>query len=199
MKNKVFLFVGFILLVVGIIVYYAIGADSAGIIVQGKQVNDSGLKNILKYSIGGGIAGLGGIFLLAGLIGQIRYSKLNKQKLHILRTGVETEGTVTFVDKNYSLLVNNNPVYSIVEYTYPDNSGNEYTRRVETISSEIVIRNRIQVGNIIPIKYAVEDPSLSVILLQSPAKMPSPIVNCKYCGSKFSVNKYESCPKCGAG
>ena len=82
-----------------------------------------------------------------------------------MQTGIAAEGTVTFADKNYSLLMNKKPVYSIVEYTYVDQSGKQHTRRVETIPSDYVIRNKIEVGGKVAVKYAVEDPGQSTILL----------------------------------
>ena len=198
MKNKILLFTGFILLAVGILVYYMIGMESTQIMVQNRPVSDNGLKDILALSIGGGLAGLGGIFLIIGMIGLARSSKLNKEKLYIMQTGVKTKGKITFVDKNYSLLVNNTPVFSIVEYIYSDKKGNQYTRRIDTISSNIVIRLQIQVGAIVSIKYLANDPSKSVILLQEAAKQQTDIINCEYCGAKYSLDKYDSCPKCGS-
>ncbi|MCP4438565.1 MAG: hypothetical protein GY810_06435 [Aureispira sp.] len=198
MINKILLFVGFLLIAVGIFVYYMIDLESAQIMVQNRPVTDGGLKNILAISIGGGIAGLGGVFLIFGMIGMARNSKLQKEKLHIMQTGIKTEGKVTFVDKNYSLLINNRPVFSIVEYTYKDKSGNDYSRRIDSINSNIVIRCQIQVGAIVAIKYKADDPSKSVILLQQAAKQPTDKVSCEYCNAKYSLAKYDSCPKCGS-
>lgn len=198
MKQNILLFVGLILLGVGAIVYFSISADTV-VEVNGKPVQDSSLNNILKWSIGGGLGLLGLLFLIGGIRGKIRNAKLNKQKLHILKTGIETEGKVTFVDKNYSFLINNNPVFSIVEYTYKDKSGTTHSRRINNINSEIVIRNQINVGSIVAIKYDRVDSSQSIILLHEAAKQPNQIVKCKYCGSRFNIIKHESCPKCGAG
>ncbi|PLW92047.1 MAG: hypothetical protein C0592_12750, partial [Marinilabiliales bacterium] len=171
----------------GVIFYFSLGSDSAEITVNGRQVTDSSVRNTIRWSVSGGIAGLGGIFLISGIIGFFRHKQAYKERLYIMRTGVETEGTVTFVDKNYSFLVNNRPIFSIVEYIYEDKYGNSHSRRVNSISSDIVVRNQIQVGSIIAIKYAIEDPSKSIILLQEKAKKPSPIVKCNYCGTKFSI------------
>jgi hypothetical protein len=74
-------------------------------------------------------------------------------------------GTVTFVDRNWKILLNKNPIYSIVEYYYKDNLGNQYTRKISNMSSELVIRKQIQVGAKIPVKYLSENPAESVIVI----------------------------------
>ncbi len=198
MRNNVLLFVALILIGVGAIVYFAISSESTVITVQGKQVQGGNLQSILKYSIGGFLSGLGAIFLVRGLRGRARAAEAHKQKLHILKTGIETEGKVTFVDKNYSFLVNQKPVFSIVEYTYQDRAGQTHSRRINNISSDLVIRKQIQVGHSVAVKYSGTHPWQSILLLQDNAKPPTTVVTCKYCGSKFSISKHESCPKCGA-
>lgn len=165
MVSKVLLFIGIVLMGVGAIVYYALGHGDMNIVVNGVRDNSAETRNILQYSIGGGLAFLGLLFVVFGLIGRGRAAKTQKQIMHIMQTGIPAEGTVTFADKNYSILINKKPVYSIVEYTYQDGSGKQYTRRVETIPSDYVIRNKIQVGAKVPVKYASEDASQSTILL----------------------------------
>jgi len=157
MKSLVLLFVGFVLLTIGLIIFATM---------------DSPELNTLKYSLGLGLIGLGGLFLLMGIVIIIRSAKQMKKKIHIFNSGVETEGEVIYADKNYARLVNNTPIFSIVEYTYQDSSGNKYTRRVNSMSSEFVIRNQIGIGTAIAIKYEPEEPSKSVILLGSSEKIP---------------------------
>lgn len=165
MINKVFLFVALILIGVGAFVFYKLGQGNATIVVNGVRDTSEDTKRILQYSIGGGLAGLGLLFLVMGFVGRRRSSKQQNQILHIMQTGIPVEGTVTFVDKNYKLLVNKNPVYSIVEYSYHDAAGILHTRRVETIHSDFIIRRNLQVGSKVPVKYAVEDSSQSTIIL----------------------------------
>lgn len=165
MASKVFLFVGLILMGVGAFVYYKLGQGNASIVVNGVRDNSEETRQLLQYSIGGGLAALGLLFMISGVRGNMRATKQQKQIMHIMQTGIATEGTVTFVDKNYALLVNKKPIYSIIEYSYFDGSGTQHTRRVDTIPSDYVIRHSIQVGNKVAIKYAAEDSSQSTILL----------------------------------
>lgn len=165
MKNAVFLFVGIILIGTGLVVYYVLGLDSTKIVVNGQRSTSADTRAILQYSVGGGIAALGLIFFAAGIRGRARSKKQQEQIQHIMKTGIEAEGTVTFVDKNYSMLVNKKPVYSIIEYTYTDRTGQQHMRRVETVPSDYVIRRNIQVGGKVAVKYATENYSQSTILL----------------------------------
>jgi hypothetical protein len=162
MKN-VLVFIGIILVGVGIIVYFSL--ETANITVNGVRSNSEGLRKVLQFSISGFLAGLGAFFIIGGLRAGARAARQKEQDLHIMQTGVETEGTVTFVDKNYYILVNKNPIYSIVEYTYKSSSGNQHTNRLDMLSSEQVIRKQIQVGTKIRIKYAAEDSSKSIIIM----------------------------------
>lgn len=165
MKHKLFLFVGIILLAVGILVYYMIGQGNMNITVNGVRDNSSSTRTILQLSIGGFLGGLGLLFIVGGMRAKSRHAKQQKQIAHIMQTGIATEAKVLFVDKNYAILMNKKPIYSIVEYTYQDNTGRQHTRRVETLPSDMVIRKQIQVGGMIPIKYAIEDSSQSVMVL----------------------------------
>ena len=86
----------------------------------------------------------------------------------ISATGVLAEATVTFVDRNYRILVNEQPVYSIVEYKFLDTSGTERVFRAETVDAETVIRNQIQVGSTLNVKYLADDPSENILMLENP-------------------------------
>ncbi|MGV3632596.1 MAG: hypothetical protein ACO1O6_15420 [Bacteroidota bacterium] len=165
MKNIVLIFTGLVLAGAGALVYYVLGQGNATIVVNGVRDNSIETRTTLQYSLGGGLAALGLLFAVIGLVGRGRSAKQQNQIQHIMQTGVAVEGLVTFADKNYSMLVNKKPVYSIVEYTYRDLSGKEHRRRVETIPSDYVIRNNIVVGAKVAIKYAGEDPGQSTILL----------------------------------
>jgi len=158
MGSIILLIMGVIFIGTGVFVYFVIGTALADM-----PTGFGELQTLLQYGIGGLFAGIGAIMTLGGLIGAIRGAKRSKLDNHIAQSGVETEATVTFADKNYSMLVNNRPVYSIVEYTYQDEMGNEYANRVENISTDYVIRNKVEVGSKIRIKYLPAEPGQSVM------------------------------------
>ena len=162
MANKVFLFVGFVLLATTVLLWYTL--DSATIEINGQITTDTSTIAMVKNYLCGGLGLLGGFFFLIGLRGMMRESQQAKRNLYILQNGIETQGTVIFVDKNYSMLVNNKPIYSIVEYNYKDRVGKQYTRRINNINSDLVIRMNIQVGGTINVKYLGESPGESIML-----------------------------------
>jgi hypothetical protein len=168
MKSIILLIVGIILIGTGVSAFFIIGVVFESVSIEALEslpFDLGGLKNLLRYVVVGVVGGLGVIFILIGLIGLTRRSKKRKQSSQILQTGADAEATVTFVDKNYSYLVNRRPIYSIVEYTYKDTSGKKYTNRIENVNSEKVVRNKIQVGTKIAIKYSTENPNESVIVM----------------------------------
>lgn len=165
MAYKIFVFVGIILLGTGILLYFVLGQSGTAIVVNGVRDNSSSTRAIVQYSVSGFMGGLGLLFIVGAMRSHSRVKKQQAQNMHILQTGIQTEAKVLFVDKNYSFLVNKKPIYSIVEYTYQDQTGQQHTRRVETIPSDMVIRTQIQVGSMIPIKYATENYGQSVMLL----------------------------------
>ncbi len=160
MRSIIWLIVGLIFIGTGIFVYFTIGSAFADMpVIFGE------MQALLQYGIGGLLAGIGAIMTLSGLLGVIRGTKRSKLDSHIAQTGTETDATATFVDKNYSMLVNNSPIYSIVEYSYQDELGNKYTNKVENVSTDYVIRNKIEVGSKIRIKYLPAEPVQSVITI----------------------------------
>jgi len=156
MKSRIFLFVGIILIGVGLIVFFSLNGAKMNVHGPGYQpvsAETEQLANmIVRYGVPGLLGGLGLIFLIAGFAGMGKDSNQNKMMKAALQYGTETEGTITFVDKNYTLLVNKN--------------GTEHVRKIDNFSSEFVIRYNIQVGNKIKVKYLPNDPSQSVMLLQ---------------------------------
>jgi len=161
------LLIGAILIGTAVIVYIAIGnAGPEGIDGLPSGMDPEKVVRIVQYGVSGLVGGLGALFFLGGLKGLATNAKQRKLAARLMRTGLDAEGTVTFVDKNWAIKVNQRPIYSIVEYTYQDSSGTEHTRRVDKLNSELVIRKQIQVGSKIPVKYAPEDPSKSVMVLQ---------------------------------
>jgi hypothetical protein len=121
--------------------------------------------------LGVGFFAVGAILLVGGLIGA---GKTRKKALAIFEKGVAAKGTVTFVDKNYGILVNNTPIYSIVEFTFQDARGITITSRKPNVSSDLVIRNRIEVGGHVAIKYLPDDPEQNILLLADPSAMQPP-------------------------
>jgi hypothetical protein len=101
--------------------------------------------------------------------GRSKAKKLKALAEKIFALGVPAEGTITFVDKNYSLLVNNKPIYSIVEFKFRDGSGTERVSRKNNVESDLVIRLKLEVGSKVNIKYLNENPEQNIMLLQDPS------------------------------
>lgn len=154
MGSVILLFTGVILAGVGVIVYFASYKT-------GGSMNPALAKNLIAGILGG----LGALFTILGLVGFIGESKKTKRKKYILQNGVDAEGDVTFIDRNYAFLVNKTPIYSIIEYTYKDPSGANHARKITNFSTQIAIRKQIQVGSKIAIRYLAENPDESVIVL----------------------------------
>jgi len=148
MVGRILLFAAAILLGTGVVV--ALAGGGGGILL-----------------LPAGILVLVGLLLGAiGLSSTMRGAAASKENAHIMQTGTEADGTVTFVDRNYSLLVNKRPIYSIVEYTYKDPSGRDHVRRIDNVPSDLVIRSKIEVGGAVKVKYLREDPAKSVLLFK---------------------------------
>ncbi len=117
--------------------------------------------------------GLGLIFMVIGAIlffgGRVKAKKNKALAEKIFAMGVPTEATITFFDKNYSMLVNNKPIYSIVEFTFRDGSGTERVGRKNNVSSDLAIRLKLEVGAKVPIKYLNEDPDRNILILKDPS------------------------------
>lgn len=152
--NKIIVFTGLVLIAVGFIVFFS----------DIRVTGNIGLgSTTVKFIVLGTLGGIGSLLSLIGFIGMIR-SSLNKQKQkQVMADGIDTEGTVNFVDKNFTYLVNHTPVYSIVEYSYTDHSGNTHTRRVTNVNSDLVVRKQVAVGS--KIKYSAQNPAESMMFL----------------------------------
>jgi len=118
-------------------------------------------QNIFTYSF----VGVGALLSFFGVISLFRGGRSSQMKKKVLQDGVETQGKVTFVDRNYRVQINNRPIYSIIEYSYADSMGNQYVNRIEDANTEFVIRAGWQVGTPIPIKYLSEDPQKSAVIM----------------------------------
>lgn len=109
-----------------------------------------------------------GLFLFFGLVflvpGVRAFTDLPRRArlLRDLRErGIEAKATVTFVDRNFRTKVNGDYIYTIVEYEYKDGAGNLQSHRLPRIPSEIVIRQKIEVGSEITIVYHPDHPEES--------------------------------------
>lgn len=166
MTGIILLLVGVIMMGVGVVVYRAIGgAGVEGISGLPEGIEPEKAVQILQYGISGLVGGLGVIFTLGGIRSLARSAKRKNLAARLMSTGADAVGTVTFVDKNWSVQVNNRPIYSIVEYTFQDSSGNEYSRRIKNLNSDYVVRNQVRVGSKIAVKYDPRDPSQNVMVL----------------------------------
>ena len=110
--------------------------------------------------------GVGVLLLVNGLRKTLARSKLAKE---IFARGALTKGTVTFADKNYSVLVNGKPIFSSVEFTYQDSAGKTHTGRKDNVNSDLVIRAKIAVGSPVAIKYLPENPDKNILILEDPS------------------------------
>ena len=110
--------------------------------------------------------GVGALLVLFGVIALVRGGRRRQMTQRVLQEGVSAEAQITYIDKNYRVLVNNRPIYSIVEYTFVDGLGNQYVNRVDNVNSESLIRSGWQVGSVIPIKYNRDNPQQSAIAPQ---------------------------------
>jgi hypothetical protein len=114
-----------------------------------------------------------GIILV--IIGAVMVRKKRKEKKAMVdaldQHGVEAKARVTFVDKNYTITMNERPLYSIVEYEFTDDYGHVFTGRKDRVDSELVIRNKIEVGNEVNVIYLPRDPSINALLLADPRAM----------------------------
>lgn len=146
-------FIGVILLVVAL----AVGLGSSNPTDQ--------LGALIMGLLGGGMTFFGAIAFVAGIV---MARKQRDQAKLISETGVTTDATVTFVDRNYKILVNEQPIYFIVEFTFRDTSGMERVVRYDTVDSELVIRNKVEVGSTVKVKYLAEDPTQTLLLLEDP-------------------------------
>jgi hypothetical protein len=64
------------------------------------------------------LVGLGLLFLRVGLRGVVRHLGNRRIAEELAQRGIPTEGVITFLDCNYSVLVNHRPISSIVEYRF---------------------------------------------------------------------------------
>jgi len=150
MVERVFIFIGVVLCGVAALVY-----------TKAPQSNDP-FAGFVTCAI---VGGLGLLFLLLGIV-FLAKSKQNAARLaEILSSGTPAEATVTYVDRNFRIRVNGQPVYSIVEYRYQDGAGMSHVRRITDASTDVVVRSGIAVGSKVEIRISRTDPSKSALIL----------------------------------
>jgi hypothetical protein len=156
----ILLIIGSVLVSVGFVTFFTIGrsgaqsaANSFGIDLGGTLL----LPSLIPWIIGGLLI-LWAVVLL--FMGKARQKELKE----IAASGIDTAGIITFLDRNYAVLINNRPVYSIVEYRFRDNHGREWANRAGNIDTELVIRTGWQVGSPIRVRYMPSDPTKSAIV-----------------------------------
>ena len=157
--------IGGFLILFGVIWTGIILAVSRGVANSGAPAQVNTVMHLMM-GVGAVIFAIGVLMLIFGLI---RGKKKRQLAMDIFQRGTLVKGTVTFVDKDYSMLVNNKPIFSIVEFTFQDSAGNTHTARKTGVNSDLVIRNKIEVGGQVAAKYLPENPGLNVLLLQDPA------------------------------
>ena len=106
--------------------------------------------------------------VLLVIIGLVTGKKKKSAVVDLLKDGVNAKARVTFVDRNFYVLVNDTPIYSIVEFEFTDDKGSHYTSRKDNVDSDLVIRNKIEVGSEVDIKYMSGDPNINGLLLADP-------------------------------
>ena len=159
--------VGIILLVMGVIFIGSglfAGQMIGGMVGSAPDVAQETMglaQNIFTYTF----VGVGALMSFFGVISLIRGGKSSQMTKKVLQEGVDGQGTITYVDRNYRVQINNRPIYSIVEYSYTDGMGNQYVNRIDNANTEFVIRAGWQVGAVIPIKYLSENPQQSAPLM----------------------------------
>jgi hypothetical protein len=163
MKALIFLVTGLITVGVGFIVFFAThNASTTSATSAAASVGiDLGMTMILPSIICWGVGGLLTLFGIFGLLGGMAR---NTELKEIAAGGVQANAQITFLDRNYTLLLNNRPVYSIVEYVFRDNMGREIVRRADNIKTDQVIRAGWQVGSMIQVRYLPQNPYKSGIM-----------------------------------
>lgn len=162
----VYLIFVFAMLGAGVVMFFGLQSvpwDESGL--------PAGVDVLIQY-------GVPAIFIVIGLVmmsQMIRalfkraYKKRLAKELEI--RGVKAKAHVTYVDRNYSILINNRPIYSILEYVYKDRMGNQQTKRLENVPTDVIIRNQIEVGTEVDIIYHEERTDESAWIL--PGQIPT--------------------------
>jgi len=160
LKGMVLVGSGLLLVVIGFITFFTVSSSGAGSAAASVGINLGAtlmLPSIICWATGGGLTLWGALLLMQG---GARRGDLQQ----IAAAGIETGAVITYVDRNYSLLLNNRPIYSIVEYRYRDGMGREFVNRADNVKTDLVIRNNWQVGSPIKVRYLPANPTKSGIM-----------------------------------
>ncbi len=160
MIGIIFLVVGLGLVGMGFYTFFTISGSGAAESAASFGMNLGGtllLPSILLWVIGG-------MMVLAGVVSLMKGKARQGELRQIAAVGMEADGIVTFVDRNYSVLVNNRPVYSVVEYRYKDMMGREFVGRASNLNTDFVIRSGWRVGTPIKVRFMPDDPTKSAIV-----------------------------------
>ena len=113
---------------------------------------------------------VGLVLFLTGRASDRKFLREKTQKAeNLLENGLQARGRVTFVDKNYSVLLNEKPIYSIVEFTFEDHMGRPHISRKDNVDSDLVIRAQIIVGSQWDVKYLANNPDENALLIRDPS------------------------------
>lgn len=95
---------------------------------------------------------------------QRKVKEITAMRERLEQNGDRTVGRVTYVDNNYGLLVNNAPVYSIIEFQFTDYYGKTHSGKKLDVPSDLVIRQQITVGDEITVVYDRDNPASTKIV-----------------------------------
>jgi len=155
----------FLVLFGAIFFFIGNGWSVASALLAGELAGSPLMKRVAFAGVGFGIWLLGMVFVAIGLVkGRWRPGLAER----ILETGFVAEATITHLDKNYGLIVNEKPVYSIVEFTFHDSSGKERKGRKSKVDSDLAARLKLQVGGTVRVKYLRDAPDSNLLVLPDP-------------------------------
>lgn len=113
-----------------------------------------------------------GIILAIIGVALLRKKEIANQQMQNNRENcIMTKARVTFVDKEYVTTMSEMPLFSLVEYEFTDDYGKVFTGRKDQVDSDLVIRNKIEVGSEVDIVYATQDPNINGLMLTDPREV----------------------------
>jgi len=164
MALRLFLFVmGLGLCALAAVVNAAIRGANASVPASIMDSQEGAIMRALEWGVPLLVAAVGGLLLFFAVVGTIASAQRKKLDAQLATAGADAAGVITFLDRDFTFLVNGRPVHSIVEYRFTDHNGVVHTGRRDDLQSEAVIRAGWQVGTEIPIRYLREDPTQSGI------------------------------------
>jgi hypothetical protein len=157
---------GWVFMLFGVIFFFGGGGWSIiSAFVSGRLASMQLMPQLALAGVGFAIWLVGVIFTVCGLIGGKKKKVLDKK---ISDTGLNAEATITFLEKNYAVLVKKKPIYSFVEFSFRDRGGTVHTGCKSNVSSDLAVRLMLKVGSKVQIKYLKKDPGQNVLILPEP-------------------------------